>query len=230
MEIDFSKFEKTSKHEFADKALLKQAFTHRSFVNENKGHGEHNERLEFLGDAVLELVITDYLFNKYPEESEGVLTLYRASLVNTQILSKVATALAMNEYLLLSRGESKDNGKARDNILANTTESVIGAIYLDAGYDKARDFIMANISHLIDDIIENGTWIDNKSKFQEKAQEEESVTPSYKTVRESGPDHDKKFTVGVFLNREEVAQGIGNSKQEAEQDAANNALKKRGWV
>lgn len=229
MEINFKDFEKIANHEFADLGLLKTAFTHRSFVNENKGQGEHNERLEFLGDAVLELVITDYLFNKYPEESEGALTLYRASLVNTQTLSKVATTLNMNNFLLLSKGESKDNGKARDNILANTVESVIGALYMDAGYEKAKDFILEHISTLIDDIVENGTWLDAKSKFQEKAQEATSITPSYKTIRESGPDHDKKFTVGVYLNTEEVAQGTGNSKQEAEQNAATNALEKKGW-
>lgn len=229
MEINFSEFEKTANHEFADKGLLKTAFTHRSFVNENKGQGEHNERLEFLGDAVLELVITDHLFNKYPEEAEGSLTLYRAALVNTQTLSQVATTLHMNDYLLLSKGEAKDNGKARDNILANTVESVIGALYIDAGYDKAKEFILAHISTLIDDIVAKGTWIDAKSKFQEKAQEAVSITPSYATLREVGPDHDKRFTVGVYLNNEEVAQGTGNSKQEAEQAAARNALEKKGW-
>jgi len=229
MEINFNGFEKIANYEFADKGLLKKAFTHRSFVNENKGHGEHNERLEFLGDAVLELVITDFLFKKYPEESEGSLTLYRASLVNTLTLSKVATTLHMNEYLLLSKGESKDEGKARDNILANTVEAVIGALYLDGGYDASRDFILANIAVLIDDIVTNESWIDAKSKFQEKAQEATSITPLYKTIRESGPDHDKKFTVGVYLDIKEVAQGIGNSKQEAEQDAAGNALLVKGW-
>ena len=231
MEVNFSKFEKSSGYEFADKGLLRTAFTHRSFVNENKGYGEHNERLEFLGDAVLELVITDYLFKKYPQETEGALTLYRASLVNTQNVANVATGLSMNEYLLLSKGESKDNGKARDNILANSVEAVIGAIYLDSGYDSARDFVIKHISVLIDDIVKNGTWIDAKSKFQEKAQEAVSITPSYETLREVGPDHDKKFTVGVFLgNNNEVAQGMGNSKQEAEQDAAKNALEKKGWL
>ena len=230
MEVNFSKFEKSSGYEFADKGLLRTAFTHRSFVNENKGYGEHNERLEFLGDAVLELVITDYLFKKYPEETEGALTLYRASLVNTQTLANVATGLSMNEYLLLSKGESKDNGKARDNILANTVESVIGAIYLDSGYDNARDFVIKHISVLIDEIVENGTWIDAKSKFQEKAQEAVSITPSYETLREVGPDHNKKFTVGVYLGKDEIAQGMGNSKQEAEQDAAKNALEKKSWL
>jgi ribonuclease-3 len=230
MEKNLNEFEKIVNHEFTDKGLLKKAFTHRSFVNENRGAGEHNERLEFLGDAVLELVITDYLFTKYPEETEGALTLYRAALVNTQMLSSVATKLNMNEYLLLSKGEAKDNGKARDNILANTVESVIGALYQDAGYEKAKDFIIEYISTQIEEIIEKGTWMDAKSKFQEKAQEVTSITPSYKIIRESGPDHDKKFTVGAYLDREEVAQGTGNSKQEAEQNAAKNGLEKKGWI
>lgn len=229
MEINFSEFEKKIGLDFTEKDLLKQAFTHRSFVNENKGHGSHNERLEFLGDAVLELVTTDYLFKKYPEETEGTLTLYRAALVNTQTLARVASELDMNSYLLLSKGESKDNGKAREHILANTTESLIGAIYIDAGYDKAKDFIIKNISHLIEEIVEKEAWMDAKSKFQEKSQEFENVTPSYKTLREAGPDHDKKFTIGVYLGTAEIAQGLGNSKQNAEQDAAANGLVKKGW-
>lgn len=230
MDIDYSTFEKSINLDFVDKELLRQAFTHRSFVNENKAQGQHNERLEFLGDAVLELVITDYLYKKYPEETEGALTLYRAALVNTKTLSEVASSLEMNKYLRLSKGESQDSGKARDNILANTVESVIGAIYLDAGYEKAKDFIIEHISSLIDDVVKEGTWLDAKSKFQEKAQEATGITPMYKTIRESGPDHNKKFTVGVYLDKEEVAQGNGNSKQEAEQSAAENGLVSKGWV
>jgi len=230
MDVDFSQFEKNINIDFVNKELLKQAFTHRSFVNENKGQGEHNERLEFLGDAVLELVTTDYLYKKYPQETEGAMTLYRAALVNAQTLSGVANKLGMNEYLRLSRGESKDNGKARENILANTVESLIGAIYLDSGYEKAKNFIIEHISVLIDGIVQQGSWMDAKSKFQEKAQEATGVTPSYKTIRESGPDHNKKFVIGVYIDREEIAQGNGNSKQEAEQDAARNALKAKGWV
>lgn len=229
MNIDFNEFEEKTGVVFSDKELLKRAFTHRSFINENKSHGRHNERLEFLGDAVLELVITDYLFNKYPDSTEGDLTLYRAALVNTQSLSQVATDLSMGDYLLLSKGEAKDTGKAREHILANTVESFIGAIYLDSGYDNAKDFIVKNISPMIDDIVLNGTWIDSKSKFQEKAQEATGITPVYQTVREVGPDHDKKFTVGVYLGKEKVAEGNGNSKQSAEQDAALNGLVKKGW-
>ncbi len=226
---EFSIFEEKAGISFTDKNLLKRAFTHRSFINENKGHGEHNERLEFLGDAVLELVITDYLFRKYPETTEGELTLYRASLVNTQTLASVAITLDINEYLLLSKGEAKDTGKARDHILANTVESVIGALYLDGGYESSKGFVMAHISPLIDTIVEDGSWIDSKSRFQEKAQEVVSVTPTYNTIREVGPDHDKKFTIGVYLGKEEIAQGTGNSKQEAEQSAALAGLEAKGW-
>ena len=223
-------FENKIKVDFSDKELLRQAFTHRSFVNENKGQGEHNERLEFLGDAVLELVTTDFLFRKYPEATEGALTLYRAALVNTQTLSGVAKSLDIDKYLRLSKGESQDNGRARENILANTMEALIGAIYLDNGYDKARDFILENISPLIEKVVEEESWLDAKSKFQEKAQEATGITPTYETLRESGPDHNKKFVIGVYLNQEEVAQGTGNSKQEAEQSAAENALQARGWI
>ncbi len=227
---NFDTFESKAGISVADKDLLKRAFTHRSYINENRGQGEHNERLEFLGDAVLELVITDYLFRKYPETNEGELTLYRAALVNTQALASVAGTLDINEYLLLSKGEAKDTGKARDHILANTVESVIGALYLDGGYDSAKNFIMSHIAPLIDNIVEKGTWVDAKSKFQEKAQEVEGVTPTYEIVREVGPDHDKKFTVGVYLGKVEVAQGNGNSKQEAEQNAARAALEAKGWM
>ena len=206
---------------------MKQAFVHRSFINENKSSGlEHNERLEFLGDAVLELVVTDYLYNKYTTKPEGELTAYRSSLVNSTTLADAATKLEMNSFLLLSKGESKDTGRARQYILANTFESVIGAIYIDQGYDTAKKFISETIFDLIDDIVEKGSWIDAKSSFQEKAQEEVGITPSYKTTKESGPDHNKQFTVGLFLDSKLVAEGVGKSKQEAEQDAARKALEK----
>ncbi|HVS79704.1 MAG TPA: ribonuclease III [Candidatus Paceibacterota bacterium] len=227
---DFSEFERITGIEFRDKAILKQAFIHRSYLNENKEVGlSHNERLEFLGDAVLELVITDFLYEKYPDKAEGDLTAYRSALVNASTCASVAMNLSVNDFLLLSKGESKDTGRARQYILANTLEAIIGAIYLDQKYDAAREFILKNFSPLIDDIVKMGTWIDSKSRFQEKAQEEEGVTPQYKTIRESGPDHDKKFTVGVFLRDKLVAQGDGESKQEAEQKAAAEALQKMGW-
>lgn len=234
--VDFSKFEKTAGVSFNDKNLLKQAFTHRSFVNENKTNEKkipglsHNERLEFLGDAVLELVVTEYLYSKYPNATEGDLTSYRSALVNAVTLSGVARSLDVNEYLLLSKGEAKDEGRARLYILANTIEAIIGAIFLDQGYDVVKDFIEKNTFHLIEKIIEEKTWLDSKSYFQEMAQEHTGITPSYKMTKEEGPDHDKNFTVGVYLEKEYVVSGEGRSKQEAEQDAARKALESKGWT
>lgn len=228
--MDFAEFEKNTKLDFTDKRLLEQAFVHRSYINENKSSGlNHNERLEFLGDAVLELVITDFLYKKYPEKAEGDLTAYRSALVNAQTCSDIATKLSMGDYLLLSKGESKDTGRARQYILANALEALIGAIYLDQGYDRAKDFIENNFTPLIDSIISARSFIDAKSLFQEKAQEFDGVTPSYKTIKETGPDHEKKFTVGVYLGKELVTTGLGESKQDAEQSAAREALKTRGW-
>lgn len=228
---DLSLFEKKIGIAFNDKNLLKQAFIHRSYINENPNVGlEHNERLEFLGDAVLELVVTSFLFRTYLESNEGELTAYRAALVNTISISKAASELGMNEYLLLSKGEAKDTGKARQYILANTFESMIGAIYLDQGYGAAEKFIADNLFPYIDEVIAKRLWQDAKSHFQEKAQDKAGITPSYKVLREEGPDHEKVFTVGVFLKEELVAEGNGSSKQEAEQDAAKNALEKFGWT
>ena len=189
----------------------------------------HNERLEFLGDAVLELVITDFLYAKYPTKPEGELTAYRSALVNADTCAGIATSLSVNDYLLLSKGESKDMGRARQYILANALEAIIGAIYLDQGYDNAKAFIERNFTPLIDTIISAKSFIDAKSLFQEKAQEYEGTTPSYKTMREIGPDHGKQFTVGVHIGRELVADGTGLSKQDAEQSAARKALEVRGW-
>lgn len=227
---DFSLFEDRIGILFKDKNILKQAFVHRSYLNENKDFAVgHNERLEFLGDAVLELVITDYLYSKFPDKDEGRLTSLRSALVNANTLYVVGVNLGINDFLLLSRGEAKDTGRARQYILANTIESIIGAIYLDQGYEKAKDFIHSSICPLMDTIIEKGTWIDSKSLFQERAQEQDGVTPVYKTIKEDGPDHDKHFTVGVYLRNTLVAQGEGDSKQDAEQMAARNALKEKGW-
>ncbi len=228
---DFAKFEEISGVVFKNKELLKRAFTHRSYLNENRGaESSHNERLEFLGDAVLELMVTEYLFEKYPDSNEGDLTAYRASLVNAVTLSEAAQKINVNDFLLLSKGEAKDIGKARQSILANTMEAVIGAIYLDQGYDSAKYFISKNLFHLIDRIVADKSWIDAKSKFQEKAQEKESLTPMYKSLKEDGPDHDKRFTVGVFLENELIAEGEGMSKQEAEQEAARKALEIKKWL
>lgn len=228
-------FEKLADHigvRFKDISLLRMACTHRSYLNENRGSGlEHNERLEFLGDAVLELVITSFLFRKYPKKNEGELTAYRSAIVNTVSLSKVATHLGLNDYMLLSKGESKDTGRARSIILANAVEAVIGAIYMDQGYDSAANFISEHILNVIDidEIVDKKLWLDAKSRFQEKAQEKNGTTPTYKTLKEVGPDHDKQFTLGVFLGDAMVASGMGASKQEAEQRAAEKALEAKGW-
>lgn len=228
--MDFSKFEEKAGLKFKNELLLKQAFTHRSYINENRDSGlEHNERLEFLGDAVLELVATDYLFVKSPEADEGKLTALRSAFVNADTCAKVAQNLDVNDYLLLSRGESKDMGRARLYILANTTEALIGAIYQDQGYEAAKSFVLKHFTPLIEEIIKSGMWIDSKSLFQEKAQEHKGQTPSYKTIRESGPDHDKHFTVRVFVGDEAYGEGEGKSKQDAEQAAAREALNKKGW-
>lgn len=229
---DLSEFESAVGITFSDPRLLQTAFTHRSYINENKkGKQEHNERLEFLGDAVLELVVTEFLYAKYPQKTEGDLTSYRAGLVNTSTLSTVATGLAMNDYLLLSKGESKDIGRARQYILANTFEAFVGALYLDAGYDAAKEFIHTHLLPMTEDIVEKHLWQDAKSRFQEMAQEKAGITPAYKTLSEIGPDHDKQFTVGVFLGDEHIGEGTGKSKQEAEQSAAHDALaKKQEWV
>jgi ribonuclease-3 len=216
---------------FADIQYLLSAMTHRSFLNENRDATQsHNERLEFLGDAVLELVVTDFLFAEYPEKQEGELTAIRAALVNTNTLSLIATALGINEYLLLSKGESKDIGRARQYILANTFESIVGAIYLDQGYTAARDFVSRQLFPLTKEIVDKRLWQDPKSRFQERAQEVTGITPSYQTLKEQGPDHDRTFTVGVFLGDQCVAQGEGRAKQEAEQKAAENGLVEKGWV
>ena len=229
--IDITEFEKKVGVAFKDKGLLTQAFIHRSYINENpKSKLSHNERLEFLGDAVLELVTTDYLYKKYPESPEGELTAYRSALVNAVIIAEIATELSMNDYLLLSKGEAKDTGKARQYILANTYEAFVGAVYLDQGYDAAERFIANSLLSRTDDIVNNKLWRDAKSLIQERAQEFVSITPAYKVLSESGPDHDKRFTVGLYLKNELVAEGKGKSKQEAEQKAASEALIVKKWM
>lgn len=229
--IDFQDFEKKMNVYFKDKALLKQAFVHRSYINENPSTGlAHNERLEFLGDAVLELVVTDYLYRKYPTYTEGELTSVRSALVNAIIISEIALNIGMNDFLLLSKGEAKDKGKARQYILANTYEAFVGAVFLDAGYASAEDFIKKSLLPKTDEIVKNKLWRDAKSLVQEKAQEFHNLTPSYKVLSESGPDHDKHFTVGILFGGELMAQGKGKSKQEAEQSAALNILQIKNWL
>jgi ribonuclease-3 len=227
---DFQTLETKLGLSFKSLDLLIEALTHRSYLNEHREYtGSHNERLEFLGDAVLELAATDFLFKKFPTKPEGELTSYRAALVNTVSLAESAQALGINDYLLLSKGESKDTGRARDVILADAFEAIIGAIYLDSGFASAESFIAKNLYSKIDDVIANRSYQDAKSRFQEIAQEKRGVTPNYETLSEIGPDHDKRFTVGVFIGSEEIARGVGQSKQEAEQSAAQAGLDKTGW-
>ncbi len=228
--MDFGFLEKKLGLNFKNKDLLAQAFTHRSYLNESPETDlEHNERLEFLGDAVIELIVTEELYKKYPKKPEGELTNWRAALVNAKMLASVAEELGFNDFLLLSKGEAKEGGKARAYILANTFEAVLGALYLDSGYEPADKFIKKCLLPKLSAIIKEGSYKDAKSLFQEESQERVSITPNYKVLKESGPDHEKHFTVGVFLADDIVAKGEGTSKQEAEEDAAKNALEIKNW-
>ena len=215
---------------FRNLDLLAEALTHRSYLNEHRAARQgHNERLEFLGDAVVELATTRFLFDKFPNKPEGDLTAYRAAMVNTVSLAESAAALGIGDLLLLSKGEAKDTGRAREAILANAFEALVGAIYMDQGYDAAEAFIAKHLYPKIDGIVAGRTWQDAKSRFQEAAQEKTGATPAYKTLRETGPDHDKKFTVGVYIKGTKAAEGEGKSKQDAEQAAASAALAAKGW-
>ncbi len=215
---------------FDERTHLLTAITHRSYLNEHREATQaHNERYEFLGDAVLELVVTDFLFHKYPEKPEGELTAIRAALVNTISLADAASKLNLSGFLLLSKGEEKDTGRARQYILANTFESIIGAIYLDKGYEEAKEFVARNLFDKTETIVAKRLWQDAKSRFQELAQEHSGITPNYDTLGQVGPDHDRVFTVGVFLGAEKIAEGKGRSKQEAEQSAAEEGCRVKGW-
>ena len=225
--FNFEKLEKELDVKFNDKELLTKAFCHRSFLNENPEFELGcNERLEFLGDAVLELIVTEFLFKEYPKEPEGKLTKWRASLVKTKSLSELAKELNFNDYLLLSRGEQKETGRSREFILADTFEAFIGAFFLDKGLKSVKKFVRKNLLIKLDKIIEEGLYRDPKSTFQEKAQEAVGITPTYEVKKEWGPDHAKKFEVVVKLKEKEVEKAIGASKQEAEEKAAKKALKK----
>ena len=227
---DFSPLEEKLDVRFTNKDLLVQAFVHRSFLNENSSlELSDNERLEFLGDAVLEQVVTEYLYRTYPEKSEGELTSWRAALVNAKMLATVADELGFNDFLLLSQGELRETGKARHYILADTFEAFIGSLYLDQGLDVCEDFIAKCLIKKLDHIVEAGLFKDAKSHFQEKAQEKVGATPHYEVQKEWGPDHEKHFLVGVLLRDDCIAEGEGSSKQEAEIAAAKEALKVKGW-
>jgi len=225
---DFSIYQKLAKEKlggaFNNLDILLTAFTHRSYLNEHKKTvNEHNERLEFLGDAVLELVVTEFLYRNY-SEPEGILTNWRSALVRTESISAAGERLGFNEYLRLSRGEKRGSERARQQILANCFEAVIGAMYLDKGYDAAKDFITANILSTLDAILKTGSWMDAKSRLQELAQSADGATPHYKVLSEEGPDHEKTFTVGVFVDSVLKGEGVGPSKQMAQQRAAEAAL------
>lgn len=232
--MDFTRYqqfaESTLGFVFDDLGLLVTAFTHRSYVNEHRTTAkEHNERLEFLGDAVLELVVTEYLYANY-SDPEGILTNWRAALVRTESISAAASKLGFLDYLRLSRGERHGSERAKHQILANSFEAVTGAIYIDKGYDAAKQFIDKNILATFDEILRTGSWRDPKSRLQEVAQSVDSMTPVYRVLAEEGPDHDKIFTLGVYVGNVLKGQGNGPSKQAAQQKAAENALKKYDTV
>lgn len=225
MAHDITQFEKTISVSFHNQALLKEALTHRSYINENPSWDvPHNERLEYLGDAVLELIVSDELFQRFPERAEGELTSLRAALVNYQMLGSIARTVGIEEYLFLSRGEAKDAGKAREIILANAFESLIGALYVDQGYVVAKEFLSRVLFPHIQKVIDEKLYIDPKSLLQEIVQEKMKLTPVYRVLEERGPDHQKRFFVGVFFGETLAAQGEGLSKQEAESAAARIAL------
>lgn len=228
---DFGKLQKIIGFKFKNLDHMRQAMTHRSYLNENPSCAlGHNERLEYLGDAVLELIVTDYLYHTFPHASEGEMTNWRASLVNSKNLAHIAQSLNLGEFLYLSRGEAKDaNGKARQFILTNAFEALIGALYLDRGYKATEKFIVKFVIPRLPTIFEKGLDVDPKSRFQEIAQEKLRVTPHYEVLEESGPDHAKKFRVGVFLGNEQVGIGSGTSKQEAQLEAARRALEVKQW-
>lgn len=225
MKMDVSKVEKKLGVAFVDKDFLIKALTHRSYLNEHKDNLESNERLEFLGDSVLQFLTSEYLYKNFPSP-EGLLTSYRAAVVRTESLAEESIKLGIGEFLLLSKGEESTGGRERPYILANTFESLLGAIYLDQGIEKSRKFLEKTIFPKISPVIKENKYRDNKSSFQELAQERRNLTPVYKVLKEWGPDHDKKFKAGVFIGNSMEGVGEGNSKQRAEEAAACNALEK----
>jgi ribonuclease-3 len=226
---DFKGLQEKLTFEMKNVEIYQRAFIHRSYVNENAEVHRDNERLEFLGDAVLELVVTEELFHKFPKKPEGELTALRSALVRGNTLAKVSEAIGLGEYLLLSKGEESSGGRTKSYILANLCEAFIGALYLDLGYSEAERFIKAHVLIYIDEIVDNALHVDPKTFFQEMAQEHEGVTPEYNLLKDSGPDHNKSFIMGVYINGELIAKGEGSSKQKAEIDAARNGLEAKKW-
>ncbi|MDO8566165.1 MAG: ribonuclease III [Candidatus Moranbacteria bacterium] len=227
--INLTQLKKKLAIEIQNPDLFQEALTHRSYLNEHKEYEHpHNERLEFLGDAVLELSVTKYLFDHF-DNPEGELTSFRAALVNGDMLGKIGYDLGIQDFLLMSRGEAKDTGRARNYLVANAMESIIGALYIDQGYDAAKDFIEKHIISHLDEVLKQELYTDPKSRFQELAQEKTGVTPGYRVLKEWGPDHDRHFIAGVFLGEELVAEGEGISKQDAQREAARQGLIVKGW-
>ena len=212
---------------FKNKDLLTEALTHRSYLNEYpKWRLPHNERLEYLGDAVLELTVSEELFRKFPTQPEGRLTVLRAALVNYQILAKVAESIALDDYILMSRGEKKDTGRAREVILANAMEALIGAIYLDQDFKKIKSFVEKFVMRNLEGVLKSGSYKDAKSELQEIVQERLKITPTYRVLGESGPAHQRLFKMGVYFGEKLIADGEGAAKQDAELEAARSALAK----
>lgn len=230
MQNDYSALEALTGIKFKNEDLINRAFVHRSYINEHREDPiRDNERLEFLGDAVLELAATHHLFNECPDQDEGKLTTFRSALVKGKHLAEVSIELGLGKYLFLSNGEEKSGGRDKKYILANVLEAYIGAIYLEHGYEVAEEFIKRFILAKLDGIIEEGLHIDGKSNFQELCQEKLDRTPYYEVLSEEGPDHEKHFTMGAYIDGELIAEGKGTSKQKAEDQAARNAIKVKAW-
>jgi len=226
MTINLTKLQKNLKIKFTDEHILQTALTHRSYLNENTSYkGLSNERLEFLGDAILQFLSSDFIYDQYDDYPEGELTNLRSKLVNTESLAEEALRLKLGEYLLISKGE-KEIATSSIHILANTFEAVVGAIYINIGLDECKKFVLKELLYKTDRIIQNGDLKDSKSLYQEYTQEKHGITPTYKVLKDSGPDHDKTFTIGVYLNQDLIAKGEGSSKSRAQQDAAQKALEK----
>jgi len=224
-ENSLQRLQKIIKVKFKDPAILKKALTHRSYLNENRGKNlKSNERLEFLGDAVLELWATKELFDRFPQLPEGVMTNIRAAVVRTETLAEASKTYGFGDFLLLSRGEDEGSGRKNQSILANTFEAIVGAIFLDQGWSKTSDFLKASLLKKLIKLGKKGDAKDSKTKLQEKIQADLRITPTYKILKESGPDHDKQFTVAVLFDNKKIAIGRGRSKREAEETAADKAL------
>lgn len=229
MENQYAELLESIQYQFKNLELLENAFVHRSYLNENKDkHKKSNERLEFLGDAVLELIVTEYLFLNY-SNPEGELTNWRSALVKGETLAKVSKKLNLGKYLFLSKGEENSGGREKDYLLANAFEALVGAIYLDSGYTESQKFVETFLLIKLKEILKKGSYIDSKSKFQEVSQEKTGVTPSYRLLKDEGPDHNKTFTMGAYIDEKMVGKGTGSSKQSAEQKAARDALERLNW-